>query len=37
MTPTEQLLADPGFSLFAAFVLWGLLFGALLLFFRAGR
>lgn len=35
--PTYAFLADPGFSVFAGFILWGLLLGAFLLFFRAGR
>lgn len=37
MNATESLMDDLGFSLFAASMLWGLILGALLLFFRAGR
>lgn len=34
---TRVFLADPGFSLLAGALLWGLLLGSFLLFFRAGR
>ena len=34
---TAAILADPGFSLLVAALLWGLLLGVFLLFFRAGR
>lgn len=34
---TRLLFADVGFSLYLGALLWGLLLGAFLLFFRAGR
>jgi hypothetical protein len=34
---TEAFIASPMFSLYAGALVWGLLLGAFLLFFRAGR
>ena len=34
---SAQYLASVGFSMFAASLVWGVLLGAFLLFFRAGR